>query len=80
MGKCEDEAMNKRINKHRGNAKKADSISVDKHFLLPGHDFNRDFTNSPSPECINTLPLLEVDSKSLVFAHVQMGQLEGVSS
>ena len=43
VGKCEGQAMNKRTNKHRADAKKADSIPVDKHFLLPGHDFNRDF-------------------------------------
>ena len=35
--------MNRRINTHRSDAKKPDSIPVDKHFLEPGHDFNRDF-------------------------------------
>ena len=35
---------------------------------------------SPSPGCINTLQLSDFDSKSLAFAHVQKGQLEGVSS
>ena len=41
-GKCESQAMNKRINKHRNDAKKPDSISFDKHFLLPDHNFDRD--------------------------------------
>ena len=39
----ESQGTNRRINKHRNDAKKSDSIPVDKHFLEPGHDFNRDF-------------------------------------
>ena len=43
VGKVESQGTNKRINKHRNDAKRTDSISVDKHFLEPGHDFDRDF-------------------------------------
>ena len=43
VGKCEEQGMYKRINTHRCDAKKADSIPVDRHFLLPGHNFDRDF-------------------------------------
>ncbi len=43
VGKVETQGMNKRINKHRNDAKKHDSIPVDKHFLEADHDFNRDF-------------------------------------
>ena len=43
VGKVETQGMNKRINKHRNDAKKLDSIPVDKHFLEADHDFNRDF-------------------------------------
>ena len=43
VGKCEVQQMNRRINTHRSDAKRTDSIPVDKHFLEPGHDFNRDF-------------------------------------
>ena len=43
VGKVESQGTNKRINKHRSDAKKPDSIPVDKHFLLPDHDFDRDF-------------------------------------
>ena len=35
--------MNGRINKHRNDAKKTDTIGIDKHFLEPGHVFDRDF-------------------------------------
>ena len=43
IGKCETQGMNKRLNTHRSDAKKSDSIPVDKHFLLPNHNFDRDF-------------------------------------
>lgn len=39
VGKCET-PMNLRINTHRADAKKVDSIPVDKHFLTMGHIFN----------------------------------------
>ena len=32
VGKCEGQAMNRRANKHRGVANKANSIPIDKHF------------------------------------------------
>ena len=35
VGKCETQGMNLRINIHRRDAKKMDSIPIDKHFLLP---------------------------------------------
>ena len=35
--------MHKRINTHRNDAKNPESIPVDRHFLLPGHNFDRDF-------------------------------------
>ena len=43
VGKVESQAINGRINKHRNDAKKTDSIGIDKHFLEPGHVFDRDF-------------------------------------
>lgn len=43
VGKCETQGMNRRLNTHRNDAKKNDSIPVDKHFLLPDHNFDRDF-------------------------------------
>ena len=43
VGKCEDQRMHKRINKHRCDAKRKDSIPIDRHFLLPNHNFDRDF-------------------------------------
>ena len=43
VGKVETQGANKRINKHRNDAKRPDSIGIDKHFLEPGHDFDRDF-------------------------------------
>ena len=43
VGKCESQGINKRINAHRTDAKRPNSIPVDKHFLLPDHNFNRDF-------------------------------------
>ena len=39
VGKAET-SMNERINTHRNDAKKSDSIPVDKHYLSPGHVFN----------------------------------------
>ena len=43
VGKVETQGTNKQINKHRNDTKKSDSIGVDKHFLEPNHDFDRDF-------------------------------------
>ena len=43
VGKVEMQGANKRINKHRNDAKRSDSIGIDKHFLEPGHNFDRDF-------------------------------------
>ena len=43
VGKVEIQGTNKRINKHRNDAKKRDSIPIDKHFLEPGHKFDDDF-------------------------------------
>lgn len=43
VGKVETQGTNKRINKHRNDAKKRDSIPIDKHFLEPGHKFDDDF-------------------------------------
>ena len=34
--------MNERINGHRSDAKKTDKLAVDTHFLLSGHNFDRD--------------------------------------
>ena len=38
IGKCETKG-NERINTHRSDSKKADSIDVDAHYSQPGHDF-----------------------------------------
>ena len=35
--------IHKRITKHRFDAKNTKSIPVDRHFLLPGHNFDRHF-------------------------------------
>ena len=43
VGKVERQGANKRINKHRNDAKRPDSIGIDKHFLEPGHQIDRDF-------------------------------------
>ena len=43
IGKVETQGANKRINKHRNDAKRTDSIGIDRHFLEPGHSFDRDF-------------------------------------
>ena len=43
VGKCEQQMISRRINKHRFDAKRPNSIPIDRHFLLPGHDFDRDF-------------------------------------
>ena len=43
VGKVESQGTNRIINKYRNDSKKNDSIPVDKHFLEPGHDFDRDF-------------------------------------
>ena len=43
MGKVETQGANKRINKHRNDAKRQDWIGIDRHFREPGHEFNRDF-------------------------------------
>jgi hypothetical protein len=43
VGKLEEQGANKRINKHRNDVKRADGISIDRHFDQPDHDFDRDF-------------------------------------
>ena len=43
VGKVESQGASRRINKHRNDAKRQDSIGIDRHFMEPGHDFNRDF-------------------------------------
>ena len=43
VGKVEGQGMNKRLNKHRNDAKSHNSIPVDRHFLEPGHNFERHF-------------------------------------
>ena len=43
VGKVESQGASLRINKHRNDAKREDSIGIDRHFRLPGHDFDRDF-------------------------------------
>ena len=35
--------IHKRITKHKFDAKNTKSIPVDRHFLLPGHNFDRHF-------------------------------------
>ena len=43
VGKLETQGTNRRVNKHRNDVNKPDSIAIDRHFNQPGHDFNRDF-------------------------------------
>ena len=43
VGKVEVQGTNKRVNKHRNDVHRADSLSVDRHFADNEHDFNRDF-------------------------------------
>lgn len=43
VGKVESQGTSLRINKHRNDAKREDSIGIDRHFLQPEHDFDRDF-------------------------------------
>lgn len=43
VGKVETQGANKRVNKHRNDVNREDSIAIDHHFQEPGHDFNRDF-------------------------------------
>ena len=43
VGKVEAQKAHRRINKHRNDAKKENSISIDKHFRKENHDFDRDF-------------------------------------
>ena len=40
VGKCETKG-NLRINSHRNDSKRLDSIEVDRHFAQPGHDFTK---------------------------------------
>ena len=40
VGKLETQQANRRINKHRNNAKKDNSIKIDQHFRSPGHTFD----------------------------------------
>ena len=43
VGKVETQGTNKRVNKHRNDVNRPDSIAIDRHFSEPGHDFNCDF-------------------------------------
>ena len=43
VGKVEVQGTNRRVNKHRNDVKKSDSIAIDRHFDQPDHNFNRDF-------------------------------------
>ena len=43
MGKLESQGTNRRVNKHRNDVKRPDSIAIDRHFDQPSHDFNKDF-------------------------------------
>ena len=43
VGKLETQGTNRRVNKHRNDVRKPDSIAIDRHFDQPNHDFNRDF-------------------------------------
>ena len=43
MGKVETQGTNKRVNIHRNDANRPDSIAIDRLFSELGHDFNRDF-------------------------------------
>ena len=43
VGKVETQGTNRRVNKHRNDVNRPDSIAIDRHFNQPGHDFNRDF-------------------------------------
>ena len=40
VGKLEEQKTHRRINKHRNDAKKEGTISIDQHFRTPGHSFN----------------------------------------
>ena len=39
VGKLEEQKTHRRINKHRNDAKKEGTISIDQHFRTPGHSF-----------------------------------------
>ena len=43
VGKVEAQKAHRRINKHRNDAKKDNSISIDQHFREENHNFDRDF-------------------------------------
>ena len=43
VGKLESQQCNRRINKHRNDVKRPDSIKIDQHFRSAGHSFDRDF-------------------------------------
>ena len=40
VGKLETQQANRRINKHRNDAKRENSIKIDQHFRSPGHTFD----------------------------------------
>ena len=40
VGKLEAQQANRRINKHRHDVKREDSIAIDQHFRTPGHSFD----------------------------------------
>ena len=43
VGKVESQGTNRRVNKHRNDVTRPDSIAIDQHFNQNDHDFNRDF-------------------------------------
>ena len=56
VGKLESQGTNRRVNKHRNDVGRPDSIAIDRHFAQPGHDFNKDF---------RIIVIEEVSSKNL---------------
>ena len=43
VGKVEIQKAHRRINKHRNDTKRGNSISIDQHFRTQDHDFDKDF-------------------------------------
>lgn len=66
VGKVESQGASLRINKHRNDAKREDSIGIDRHFLLPGHDFDRDF---------RLIVIEEISNKNLTKEQTRMALL-----
>ena len=50
---------------YKNDAKREDSIGIDRHFLLPGHDFDRDFR----------LIVIEISNKNLTKEQTRMALL-----